>query len=169
MGEFITRPTRVGPVHGYPDNPRAAALALFARNFASGPGTDTAVTTAGTLVPWSAIDSGAPAGTDVPITPRSTGVVRISGVLSLSCISEGNEWVQLLVQVGGVAQAIPAVEKDTVSAGGFTAVPFLAEVTLPIGVAANIQIKLNPRVNDTVTIVADSCTIEVQEVPVATG
>ncbi len=76
MGEF-----RIGmggsnarAQHVYPDNPRAAALGLFARNFATGPKVDTAIG-AGVQIPWNLIDS-----TSRPFTIAAGGItVSIPG------------------------------------------------------------------------------------------
>jgi len=242
MGEFITRPTRVGPVHSYPDNPRAAALALFARNFATGPKINTEIS-GDTLIPWNAIDSTgkafsiAPGGVtvsiagdvtalfnsgdnvnilplvpatlpvetnsiatvpafadgvttfdlnsplsdgstiggviedastptvNVPITPRTTGVVLITGVVGITNGSGGPVNVTVAVVVNG-GTPIPVASAAPVPDGTLMTLPFMAEAFLPLGPTSNIQVVVT---GDGADLTADGSAINIQEVSVATG
>jgi len=243
MGEF--RIGRKLAQHVYPDNARAAALSLFARNYATGPKVNTTVDSDGTQIPWNMIDSTAKpftvdantvtvsiAGdvtsqfnngdnvsivpttpvvlppvlrsiasvpafadgfttfdlnaavdttttggtiedasaptTDVPITPRTTGVVLISGVVTLGNDSgDPITVVTVEVQVDGVSVAVPDDSRVAPLADGQAiTLPFLAEVELPIGTTSNIQIIVT---GEDTLILADSAVINIQEVSVATG
>lgn len=242
MGEFITRPARVGPVHSYPDNPRAAALALFARNFATGPKTATEIN-GDTLIPWNSIDttgkafSIAPGGVtvsiagdvtsifssgdnvnilplapdtlpvetnsiatvpafadgvttfdlssplsdpstvggviedtstptvNVPITPRSTGVVLITGVVGFINGSGGPINVSVTVAANGTALPVPVSFAGTVD-GTQVTVPFMVEAFLPVGVTSNIQVSVT---GDDADLIGDGSAINIQEVSVSTG
>jgi len=241
MSEFITRPTRVGPVHSYPDNPRAAALALFARNFATGPKTTTEIS-GDTLIPWNAIDttakpfgiaaggvtvaipgdvtalfsngnslnilplvpdvlpvvvrsivsvpvfaagvttfdlSGAIDGStvggtlenastptvNVPITPRTTGVVLITGVVGFINGSGSSVNVSVTVEVNGTAVPV-VISHDAVEDGTETTVPFMVEVFLPVGTPSQIQVSVT---GDNADLITDGSALNIQEVSVATG
>jgi len=148
-----------------------SAASPFARNFAAGPTLTTSIAAGGgTQIPWEVIDSGAPAGVDVPITPQSTGVVRISGVISLKNSTGSAVAAQVEVQVNDVSLTFPNAENATVDADGFEAIPFLAEATgLTIGVTVNVQILVIAGGSDAISAVAESSTLDVQEVAVATG
>ena len=247
MGEF--RIGMGGPnaraQHVYPDNPRAAALALFARNFATGPKIDTAVST-GIQIPWNFIDSeptfvfGVAAGgvtvtipgdvtgsfangdiielfptvpvagpgvvrlvasnpafaagvttfdisapvdvtttvgairngtsnsVDVPITPRTTGVVKIQGVVLIGNETGAPVDVTVVIQVNGVNLPVPtqAAAVQLAATTGLATLPFLAETLLPVGVTSLIQVAV---AGDGATLIAEDCSIEVQEVSFATG
>lgn len=241
MTEFVGR-TGALRVYSYPDNSRAAALALFARNFATGPKVDTAVG-APTEIPWNAIDSTALAFTvtagdvtvsipgdvtgrfsngdsvtilptrpdvlpvlsrsvasvpafaggvttfdlnspidgsttggaiennstpsaDVPITPRSTGVVLVSGVATILNDTGGPIDAVVNVMVDGTALPVPSSITTTIPAGATAAIPFMAEAFLPVGTTTPIQVQVT---GTGATIVADSSVVNVQEVSVATG
>lgn len=158
--------------HFYPE-PRGGVPVTFARNFAAGPPSDTLVVGGdGTQIPWSVIDSGAPMGPDVPITPQSTGVIRVTSVVVVQNIStdpaiEGI--VQLDVQVNGVSIGIPVAEQFTITINGLKSIQIVAETSaLPIGVTSNIQV-LTTLVDGALRVIEGSSTVEVQEVSVATG
>lgn len=170
MSEFVGR-TGSQRVYSYPEAPRGGYAAQFARNFASGPATTTTIDIdPGTQLPWDVIDSGAPPGVNVPITPRSSGIILVTGVISLKSSSEIDEVVQLLIEVNGVPLPVPFLESNTISASGFEAIPFVAEITgLAVGVAANVQVRLISSNATDIGATLDSSTINLQEVPAATG
>lgn len=170
MSEYVGR-TGALRLYSYPESRRTAQIGPFARNFAIGPALQTAVTTGGTLVPWAAIESGAPPGTDVPITPKVTGVLVISGVITLKNASGAPVTVQLRVEINGVPLLAPLLEEATVDASGFEAVPFMTEPVflLVVGTTVNIQILLTPTDDDAISIAIESSSLSIQEVPVATG
>lgn len=167
MGEF--RIGRKFARHVYPDNSRAAALTLFARNSAVGPSGATDITTIGTPVPWDIIESGAPSGPDVPITPRVTGLVSISGVISVKSSSVSQESVQLEAFAGGILVPVPNQEQVSIDPDGFEAIPFLVLVPLTVGVPTNIRIGLIASTDNVLQIVFESSTILIQEMAPATG
>lgn len=249
MGEFIAGLGGASPTaraqHSYPDNPRAAALALFARNFATGPKIDTAVGLS-TQIPWNFIDSeptfvfGVAAGgvtvtipgdvtgsfangdivelfptvpvagpgvvrliasnpafaagvttfdisapvdgsttvgairngtsnsVDVPITPRTTGVVRIQGIVLIGNTTGAPIDVTVNVQVNGTNLPVPTQAAAAVldATTGIETLPFLAETLLPVGVTSLIQISVDA---DGATLIAEDSSVEIQEVSFATG
>jgi len=176
MSEFVGR-TGALRVYSYPENRLQGSSASFARNFASGPAGATDIPVAGILVPWSSPDAGTP-GTDVPITPRSTGLVLITGVITVKSTSGNQETVTLEVLVNGVPLAVPFVENLTIEPGGVIAIPILTETNshinggpLPLGTTADVSIFLSASVDDPVVlqVSTESSTLELQEVPVATG
>lgn len=176
MGEFRIGRTRAQ--HSYPD-PRRDTSVQFARNFAIGPETNTAVVTGdagnpaigGTLVPWSAIESGATPGTTVPITPQVTGIVQIESVICLKNSDTSPQIVLVQVLIDGFINPIPELEVVTVPASGFVAIPVLTEIieALPTNTTFDIAIRLIASANGFITIAMESSSIEIEEKPAATG
>jgi hypothetical protein len=168
MSEFVGR-TGSNRVYSYPETRRSGdPLTAFARNFATGTKSSAAISGGGIQVPWNAIDvsPGTPS-TDVPITPRSTGIVRISGVISVEN-SSGSPIAVAIVSVqinNGIALPFSSVVAPLADDEAIT-IPFLVEVSLPIGVTSNIEIFVS---GDNAHLLADGSAIEVQEVSVATG
>lgn len=143
----------------------------MARNFASGPATDTAVAVGGgTQLPWSAIGVGTPPDVDVPITPQTSGVILVTGVIVVENSSGAPVDVIVRVQVGNVSMAVPASETFSVDANGFKALRIVAETAaLTIGTPATIQILAIASAGGVIRFSGQSSTLDVQEVPVATG
>lgn len=171
MSEFVGR-TGSHRVYSYPDRRGGNPAALFARNFAGGPTLDTEIADgAGTQVPWAVIESGAPASVNVPITPRSTRIILISGVIVVKSSSASTSSITLFVEIDGASTLIPDLERNTISAFGFEAIPFLTENSafLPIGVLANISIRLIASAAGALVFSSLSSTINIQEVLAATG
>lgn len=200
MGEFRIGRTRAQ--HSYPENPRAAALGLFARNFASGPEDPTQLAVAqgdgamgGTQIFWGVIGAGTAPSVNVTITPRVTGLIRVSGVVTVGKAVAFP--VNILVQVqlgvdGGVSplggrMPVPLLETSTLDAAiatglpppipadlGSLAIPIyipILPVVLAIGVTRTIQIVVSvlSAGGTGTSLILGSSTIEVQEVPAATG
>ena len=106
--------------------------------------------------------------TVVPITPRSTGVVMIHGVLALETVSEGSETVEGTILVNG-APLLPSIS-HTLLDSETAMVPFLAQANLlAVGVRAFVEIALSVTFDGGVVLVQDSSTIEVREMQAATG
>lgn len=173
MGEFLSKTVSNLRLHGYPDSRRSGSVVPFARNFATGPEQVTPIDTVGVAVPWDALDVGAP-GTHVPITPLSTGVVRISAVLPLkSSFDTEDVGVGVAVLLNDVSLAKPAFEAVTVNPAGSEVMAVLAELTgLTVGVTYNVSIVLTANLqteSETVSLALESSSIELQEVPAATG
>lgn len=194
--------------HTYPLS-RTATTVPYARNFASTPKEDFALTDVETPIPWDRIDGGAPlwdvdvtystgdivsslgftwislvdnnTGNDpffspgdwerntvVPITPRSTGVVVIHGVLALENVSGGSDTVEGVILVNG-APLLLSISEELLS-GETAMVPFLTQAPLlAIGVRAFVEVALSVTVDGSVVLVQDSSTIEVREMQAATG
>jgi len=174
MGEF--RIGRSRAQHSYPEARRNTTVA-FARNSASGPAANTPITTgAGIQVPWSVIESGAPASTDVPITPRVTGIIHITGVLTITNPDEADSIVQLQVEIGDVVVPIPLAENVSLN-DSVIPVPFDVIVgagangpALPVGVVSLVQIRVKEGGESSISeLVQASCTIHIQEVSAVTG
>lgn len=170
---YITNHKNKSP-ETYPD-PRGSGNGdgPFARNSATGPDNVTAISAGGgTQVPWNVIDSGAVGGVNIPITPLSTGVVRIQGVISIKNSANAVVDVHLEVQVDDVSLPVPFNEANTIqgsNATSFEAVPFMIVTTIPIGSTSNVQILLKASSADSLSVIAESSTIDIQEVPAATG
>lgn len=187
MGEYIFNRGRSKTAHGYPDTRSGAngpSVSSLARNFALGPALESSVSigTAGTLVPWASIESGAPAGTDVPITPQVSGIVNVRGVITLRSSSSSAETVQIQIVVNGSPLLVPtqevvAVPSSTELEGDWSfVIPFEVDVNvttngalLPLATVANISVLLTALADSVISLVDLSSTISVQEVIPATG
>lgn len=181
MGGF--RIGRKHAQHTYPDSPGRSAF-LFARNFAQGPDGNLTLTDK-VLHPivWHFVD--APAGisptANVPITPKTTGIVLITGVLGTVRNNDAANpaSLQLFVDVSSSGphpqtHPVASVSFDANSEGGVTgleSVPFQVELFLPVGITTNIQfqVQANSTVTPNITITNLDSNLNVQEVPPATG
>lgn len=171
MSEF--RSGNKAKSHPYPATPRGGGALAFARNFASGPALDTAFSLSSPQqINWNVKDSGSPPGVDVPITVRATGRFLISGMVSVENTSASPVNVQVTIQVNGLSLPVPASARSLLDAApaenvSTIVIPFttlLATGLLP-GTAFNVQVLVSA--DDDVTtssIVAESCTIEIQEI-----
>lgn len=169
-GKSVVGRTGSMRVYKYPESRGAGGLTSFARNFATGPKTLDAIPDDGVQVEWNSIDVGTSPDEDVPITPITTGVILISGVLSIQNTSGTARFVQVVLLVNDVPIPVPSAEAATVAANGALAVPFLTEVTdLVIGDTVNVQVQVSAQVNGALFLVPDSCSISVQEVQESTG
>lgn len=142
--------------------------AAFARNFASGPKDDTP--TDGGRIQWNAVDAGSPpTPADVPITCAVSGVVLITGTLTLENDTDDPIVSDIIVQVDGVSIPVPVTLATTVQPHSSVVISFMFETTptdTPIGVTKNIQVRVG---GDGTTLLSESSVIAVQEVSVATG
>ncbi len=182
MSEFVNR--SIGNrQHSYPDTPRGGGALAFARNYAFGPAGDSApliASSPGTEISWGSIDVPGSDSKDIPITPRVTGVILVTGVVSLHNTSTADIVdVQVQVEIGTitpVAYLVPASEKISVPVDdgeggeGFMVVPFQVEIPLlPVGTRQIVRVLLTADTTDTVEIVLNSTTVEVEEVLLSTG
>jgi len=175
VSEFVGR-TGSLRVYSYPE-PRFSGNSLpFARNFALG--TKTArLATDGIQIPWNSIDvppvapitpCGVQGCVDVPITPLSTGIVLVSGTISLVNGGVAPTTVTVTVQVNGVTLPVPSYVTTIVN-GARAVIPILAETTpgeTPVGVTSFIEIFV---IGDTISVEPDGSSLGLQEVSVATG
>jgi len=179
MSEFVGR-TGSHRVYSYPEARRGGGVLSLARNFAYGPAeTETRITTDGTDVPWGLIESGEAPGVLVPITPRLSGIVRVSGVITIVNNDDARQDVQLQVGASnGVdpptffppTQELNSIAEDLGEEPGHEAIPFTALVTgADVGILFYILIRLTANENDALSLLVNSSTIDLQEVPPATG
>jgi hypothetical protein len=160
---------RKGAQHSYPVS-RGAMEVPRARNFAAGPTATEPITVAGIFIPWSLIEAGAPAGINVPITPRSSGIILIQGVITIKNAVLAPIVASMFVWVNGTPLIVPFMETVLVPASGSSVIPFLTETApLPIGVPAIIQIAINAASEPGLSLLPASSTMAVQEVRAATG
>jgi hypothetical protein len=167
MSEFVGR-TGSLRVYSYPEPRRSSGVApAFARNFATGP-KGSVLTTDGVQIPWNLIDVG-PGGPDVPITPITTGIVLISGVVVLTNGSGVSTSANIHVQVNGINLTIPELNGISVADGTIVAIPILAEtdpIETPIGVTTPIEIFV---LGAGLFVAVGGSALSLQEVSVATG
>jgi len=156
--------------HTYPSSQGNSTL-LFARNFAQGPAAPQELTTTNpTEVGWGSIESGAPPGTGVPITPKVTGLLLIEGVLEMqNTVAESAINVQVQVGVGGVAVVGSPATEVTVDGPGFATVPIQVLIDEPVGATVEINLIVTASGASAITLNTDDSTLSIQEVPVATG
>lgn len=176
MGYITNRKNR--SPESYPERRGGGATPTeaFARNFASAPADQILIPEdPGAQVVWNSISSGAPASADVPITPAVTGIIMVRGVICLKNTSSDpqvDSGVQVLVQVGNppAVTLIPFLELVTVEIGDAVVVPILTQTDpQPIGVPTSISILLLAGDAGTISLVSQSSSLEIQEVPAATG
>jgi hypothetical protein len=170
MTEFVGR-TGSKRVYSYPETSRAGRLSSLARNFATGPKINTGVASAGTPIPWNAIDAGAVTPTpNVPITCRSSGFVLLEGVVVVGNSDITDQTVSVQVQIDTVTQPIPLADQVTVQAGAFASIPVLAELIVAVGTTVTVQLFVSTTAADgLVTLSQESSSLSLQEVPPATG
>lgn len=160
--------------HFYPRT-QGGSQASFARNYASGATASPLVTTSGIELPWTSIASGAPAGVDVPITPVSSGILAIDGVISFANESNAETTVQLVVRVDGVGMVVPnqlqvtVLPNDGTDDGAFAARISLVTPAVSLNTEHDVSVFLLAGADNAVRAVAASCTIQIQEIPPATG
>lgn len=107
--------------------------------------------------------------TSVPITPRATGIVLVSGIVTVRNTTGAPIEIQIIVRVDGVNQPVPNTLLFTIAATNSKAViPFMAELApfSPLNETHFVEIFVTGNGG---TLLADSSAIEVQEVSVATG
>lgn len=152
--------------HTFPTSP-GAQTQPFARNFAQGPAAPQEITASPVLVGWASIESGAPAGTSVPITPKVTGLLLVTGVIELSNGDETQVTVTAQVTVGGTP--IGPISQVSVPGVGFATIPIQTLVAETIGTTYDIGVSLTATVLSEITLNTDDSTLSVREVPLATG
>jgi hypothetical protein len=161
---------RIGRKHAaetYPESKGDTTL-VFARNFAQGPGTSQTLSTSPQEISWGAIESGAPAGVNVPVTPKVTGLLLVQAVVEIDNPSEASAAiVTVQVGVGGVALATPATQV-TIPEGELATVPIQALVAEAVGTTSEINVFVSTNLLG-VVLQANDSTLSVQEVPAATG
>jgi hypothetical protein len=182
MGEFIFNRGRSRTAHGYPET-RAGAnappIGLLARNFAAGPPTPDAQAidvSPGTQVQWVAAVPGTNPE-DVPITPRVTGLIQVSGVITVANTSGSTRQVQVQIEFNSTTLPVPQTENTAVSANvaeetnGYLAIPFLVEFLpgTPLGTQVNVHVRLTALTTTSLELPVLSSTIVVQEVLPRTG
>lgn len=175
MGEF--RIGRSRAQHSYPDT-RGAGPAGFARNSAFGPPDGIqAISATGDKIKWSTLEVGTPGSTEVPITPQVTGIVRVIGsvVCRNTALSSANT-MTVEIFIGGVglgARSISTIDGATESESGFITIPVLFDFAGPsalsVGVAHKIELNVVPLQGGTSTAVVTLSSIDIQELPAATG
>jgi hypothetical protein len=168
MGEF--RIGRTHAQHSYPDTPRGAGALSFARNFAEGPTGTVPITTLGVQIPWSFIESGAPAGANAPITPRVTGRMLFSGVVVVQNVGNAPTTLTVRVNDGTVTLLVPLVQQ-TVGVGEKAAVAFeiLSLALFALGVTKNIRVVVTASADSQLELTTSSSTLEIEEKQFATG
>jgi len=152
----------------------------------------------GTQIFWGVIGAGTAPSVNVTITPRVTGLIRVSGVVTVGKAVAFPVNILVQVQLGvdgapplpsppGGRMPVPLLETSTLDAAiatglpppipadlGSLAIPIyipILPVVLAIGVTRTIQIVVSvlSAGGTGTSLILGSSTIEVQEVPAATG
>lgn len=175
MGEF--RIGRKYAQHSYPDTRRDTTLPL-ARNFAVGPPVKTSVTPnpSGFPIPWSVIESEGAVGpgvVNVPITPTTSAIAQVSGVITITNNGAASATAQVLVQTVGPGSFVfaPENEFETIAPGATVAIPVstLGTNVSPIDSTVSLQLLIVASPGSSLQLVENSTTFGIQEVPAATG
>jgi hypothetical protein len=156
--------------HVYPES-RASQSLPFARNSAFGPapGAPLVGDTPGEIT-WSTVESGGGASVSVPITPRVTGIVLVTGVIQVANTTDDGEELTVQLGVGGVLHANPLEGNQVAAAIGFvTTVPIQAILGLPIGTPSLINVFVTANVTGELQLQAHNSWLTLQEVGPATG
>lgn len=176
MSEFRTG--NKAKSHPYPITPRSGGLFAFARNSAAGPEADTliAISPGGTFINWNFIAAGPASGVNVPVVPRVTGIIRVIGVVTIKNTTGSLRQVTIEVFVGNVVLQVPFGELPTLEPNALAVFPILTEVNAntfgapaAIGVTADIRVRLTADVSDSLQLIQESSTLDVQELPPPTG
>lgn len=126
-----------------------AAGGTLARNTASGPNAAQVIpqTPAQVTVDWLEIESTGAAGTNVPVTPTTTGKMALRGVIMVEISGElAEDVVQVDVLVDGVQlySVQSGIDAPAGAGSSFVAIPLLfAGFALTVGVTHNFQVKLS--------------------------
>lgn len=154
----------------YPTSSRGFGAGLFARNFATGPKLITDVPDGGGVqIEWNSIDVGVDPDENVAITPRSTGSVLITGVITAHNGTVGQVALRVFVQIDDVSLPLPPGDLITIEGDGIVAIPILAETSIPVNTTHNVQILVVADTADAIDLPSDGSSLNVQEVPASTG
>lgn len=115
-----------------------------------------ATTTAGTIG----------SATNVPITPKSTGVVLITGVVTANNTSGAPVNVSVNVLINGSAVPALTFSETTIPDASEASIPFMAEAVIPVGQTQNVEVFVN---GTGAFVVGSGSVVNVQEVPASTG
>lgn len=165
MGEF--RIGRRNAQHSYPESRRGGgSLSSGGSNFAIGPLDQELVPIVGLEVPWAAISSGAPPGTDVPVTLSVTGRLLLWGVVCLKNNTADDLQVTVTVRVDGTDLVN---EFSTLVGDGAVTIPFTIETdAISLGThQASVNVACG--VDGAMSLGSETCTIKLQEVAAPTG
>jgi hypothetical protein len=103
---------------------------------------------------------------DVRITPRTTGVVLVTGTVTVGNSSGSPVTVGVGVQVNDGLVPTPFSDFVPLANGATVTIPFMAEVALPVGTPSFIEILVT---GENAVVVGGASSINVQEVSIATG
>lgn len=154
--------------HFYPDPPRGngAPVTPLARNFAYGTSQQVPVPTSDINIDWFSVENTGSSSTDIEITPLSTGIIVVSGVLVIKNGAEIPVDFFPTLSINGVHQALSRVR---VPGNGHSAVPILRKGFVPVSVTQVVQVLIHASTDTALTIGIQSSTLSVREVTAASG
>jgi hypothetical protein len=162
--------SRIGRKYATETYPTSRGLGglSYARNYAGGPATPQGVVVApGAPVNWALVESTGAAGTSVPITPKSTGLVLVSGTIVATNGAGTVQSLSVQVAVDGVL-ATPASVVALGAAGTANSeatVAFQALLgPLSVGIAHSVTVVVLASAGGDVTLATGDSTVSVQEV-----
>ena len=150
-----------------------APLAPVSLTVASVPAFGSGVTTFDLSAPIDATTTGGfivdvTSGTvDVPITPRATGIILVSGVVTFENGSGGPLLATVQVALNGVAQSVPFDLQASLADGDSITIPFMAEL-LPLTVGTTYYVEIIVT-GDGLDLLGEDSALNIQEVTFATG
>jgi hypothetical protein len=161
--------------------------AALARNFARGPAADTLIAAEigapppqGTqAILWATVGSGTAGLDHITVTPRVTGLLSVTAVVAgYDANPGGTPSASFVAQVavGGVVTGNPATGTTLAALPGADIRSIMGTISIqtflgpfPLGVPVNIGVLVAALDVDEVTLSAQNTTLNVQEVPAATG
>lgn len=173
MGRIIGRGRYATETYPETGSGRGVSAAL-ARNSAYGPSSSTALSGAAVAIPWTIVestDAASPSG-HVPITPTlTTGRVRVIAMIGIANTTTATQ-VGVAVEVNDIASVPLLSASVTVPASTLTEVPFLIDLDLSsfgAGPTYEISILVSATGGGPATLSAGKCSIDISELPAATG
>jgi hypothetical protein len=152
----------------YADRPPSVEEA-FGRNWGAGPESPLMVPLSPTFAAIEWDQTGAPgtSSSSIQITPLESGRVRVVAVVLVLNTTGSAIYVSLQLS-NGATQFTAPIPQLQAAANGETAIPLVAEIFLQVGTQANIELGVSAA-SAGVEVVGFNSTIDIQELPAATG
>lgn len=172
MGEFVFNRGRLQTQHSYPDTRLGSngGVGPFARNLALfSAGETPAPISSGDQITWTFVAVGADGVPEVPITPKITGELRITGDLVVVNGSGSPQSIVVQGEIDGTPIGVLFNGVETLADGESATIPIFFETLTspptPVGVTSNVEIRLTT----TGALGLASAQLDVQEVTQLTG
>lgn len=163
MSEFVGK-TGSHRAYSYPVARHPGSSAPVARNFAIAESSELSADE--NTVSWIADVPADPVNlAQVPITPILTGVIEISGFITITGNPESDLEIEILISVNGVEQ-LDMESESIVPIDGMLAIPYMVQVS---GLTLGTTVPVTMVISSSASGVLEGGVMAVQEVPVSTG